>query len=232
MTDFEWGFVRLDAGIQELRQIRHRLMNCRIGALFYIGVLCMGQPNIQNHFAIPPKIHLKTVALQGANHCIGRTGATPSQDASLADGLEPPSARSRAASHWQILAGPYVSFVRASAKAAHISPVLVAAVIYVENGGDFVGSATRVSSAGAIGVMQLEPVTAWDVLRVNPWQAASNIAGGARFLHDLLKQFHGNVRLALMAYNAGPTLIARGGRPAMAVRYAYKVLQLIKTVRF
>ncbi len=29
MTDFEWGFVRLDAGIQELRQIRHRLMNRR-----------------------------------------------------------------------------------------------------------------------------------------------------------------------------------------------------------
>lgn len=208
-----------------------------IGASFYIGVLCMGQPNIQNHFAIPPKIHRKTVALQGANHRIGRTsptsGASPSQDASLAGGK--PCGRLEVAvctSHWQTLAGPYVSFVRASAKAAHISPVLVAAVIYVENGGDFVGSATRVSSAGAIGVMQLEPVTAWDVLRVNPWQAASNIAGGARFLHELLKQFHGNVRLALMAYNAGPTLIARGGRPAMAVRYAYKVLQLIKTVRF
>lgn len=126
----------------------------------------------------------------------------------------------------QKLAGPYASLVIASARANHVSPALVAAVVQVENGGNFVGSATRVSSAGAIGVMQLEPKTAWDTLRVNPWQAASNIAGGARFLHELLERFHHNVRLALMAYNAGPTLIACGGRPAAAVWYANRVMHL------
>lgn len=128
------------------------------------------------------------------------------------------------------LAGPYAALVRHAAKKAHISPVLVAAVVYVENGGNFQGSATRVSSAGAIGVMQLEPVTAWDVLRVNPWQAPSNIEGGTRFLSMLIQRFDGNRRLALMAYNAGPTLIANGGRPAMAVRYANEVLQLTREV--
>lgn len=130
----------------------------------------------------------------------------------------------------QKLAGPYASLVMASARANHVSPALVAAVVQVENGGNFAGSATRVSSAGAIGVMQLEPKTAWDTLRVNPWQAASNIAGGARFLHELIERFHHNVRLALMAYNAGPTLIACGGRPAAAVWYANRVLQLSREV--
>lgn len=126
----------------------------------------------------------------------------------------------------QKLAGPYASLVMSSARANHVPPALVAAVVQVENGGDFVGSATRVSSAGAIGVMQLEPTTAWGVLRVNPWQAASNIAGGARYLHELIERFHHNVRLALMAYNAGPTLIASGGRPAAAVWYANRVMHL------
>lgn len=131
----------------------------------------------------------------------------------------------------QGLAGPYAALVIASAKANHLPPALVAAVVQVENGGNFKGSATRVSSAGAIGVMQLEPTTAWDVLRVNPWQAPSNIAGGSHFLHELIERFHNNVRLALMAYNAGPTLIAQGARPTEAVWYANKVMRLAEGVK-
>lgn len=123
------------------------------------------------------------------------------------------------------LAGPYAHLALAAARKAHVPPKLVAAVIHVENGGNFHGSATRVSSAGAIGVMQLEPNTAWNMLRVNPWNARQNIDGGARYLAMMLRQFHGDVRLALMAYNAGPTWIANGGRPMAAVRYAKKVMR-------
>lgn len=123
------------------------------------------------------------------------------------------------------LAGPYAQMVLAAASKAHVSPKLVAAVIQVENGGNFRGSSTRVSSAGAIGVMQLEPVTAWNTLRVNPWNARQNIDGGARYLARMLQRFHGNVRLGLMAYNAGPTAIARGGRPFAAVAYAKEVMR-------
>lgn len=124
------------------------------------------------------------------------------------------------------LAGPYARQVRIAAHKAHVPSVLVAAVVYVENGGDFQGSTTRVSPAGAIGVMQLEPATAWDVLHVNPWQAQSNIDGGAKFLHQLLRLFHGNTRLALEAYNAGPTLVANGGQPYAAIQYAQRVIEL------
>ncbi len=123
------------------------------------------------------------------------------------------------------LAGPYAHLVLTAALQAHIPAKLVAAVVQVENGGDFHGSATRVSSAGAIGVMQLEPNTAWNLLRVNPWNARQNIDGGARYLAMMLRQFHGNVRLALMAYNAGPTWIANGGRPFAAVAYAKEVIR-------
>ncbi len=130
--------------------------------------------------------------------------------------------------HWlQIrkLAGPYAKTVLAAARKVHLSARLLAAVLQVENGGDFQGSATRVSSAGAIGVMQLEPRTAWDVLRVNPWQATQNITGGARYLKMLLQRFHGKIRLALEAYNAGPTFIANGGRLEQANDYAREVLR-------
>ena len=123
------------------------------------------------------------------------------------------------------LAGPYAHLALAAARKAHVPPKLVAAVIHVENGGNFHGSTTRVSSAGAIGVMQLEPATAWNLLRVNPWNARQNIDGGARYLAMMLRRFHGDVRLALMAYNAGPTWIANGGRPFAAVAYAKEVIR-------
>lgn len=132
----------------------------------------------------------------------------------------------------QQLAGPYAHMVKSAAKKVHVPPVLVAAVVYVENGGNFYGSANRVSSAGAIGVMQLEPSTAWGTLRVNPWIPKENIQGGAHFIAMLLKQFGGNQRLALMAYNAGPGAIASGFRPPMAVAYAQTVLRDAYSHRF
>jgi soluble lytic murein transglycosylase-like protein len=65
-----------------------------------------------------------------------------------------------------------------ASKQAHVPSRLVTAVVQVENGGDFIGSAHRVSSAGAIGVMQLEPATAWGALHVNPWDVRENIEIG------------------------------------------------------
>ena len=132
--------------------------------------------------------------------------------------------------HLENLAGPYAHLVRVAAKKAHVPARLVAAVVYVENGGDFYGSAHRVSPAGAIGVMQIMPTTARDVLRVNPWNPVENIDGGAKYLSYLVKQFHGNLRLAVMAYNAGPACIAQGYRPQAAVQYAQRVLALVEDV--
>ncbi|MHB1632404.1 MAG: transglycosylase SLT domain-containing protein [Acidithiobacillus sp.] len=123
------------------------------------------------------------------------------------------------------LAGKWTKDVLHAARKAHISPRLVASVLHVENRGEINESAHRVSSAGAIGPMQLMPATAWDDLRVNPWNPRENINGGAQYLASLIRQFGGSKRLALIAYNAGPGAVAGGARPECAVLYADAVLR-------
>src|SRR5579864_3588444 len=59
-----------------------------------------------------------------------------------------------------------------------------------------------VSSAGAIGVMQLMPATA-DQLGVDPTDPLQNIQGGISYLAQMYQQF-GDWSLALAAYNWGP----------------------------
>lgn len=125
------------------------------------------------------------------------------------------------------LAGMYADTVENAAKNAHVSPVLVAAVLHVESG-SYHNSAHLVSSSGAIGPMQLMPATAWDTLNVNPWNPVQNINGGARLLHKLISTFHGNTRLALVAYNAGPTITAAGHAPKHAWAYARTVLSYVR----
>jgi soluble lytic murein transglycosylase-like protein len=70
-----------------------------------------------------------------------------------------------------------------------------------------------VSPRGAIGLAQLMPDTARS-LGVNPHDPRANLRGGAIYLRRMLDRF-GDVRTALMAYNWGPTNVARwikGGR--------------------
>jgi hypothetical protein len=64
-----------------------------------------------------------------------------------------------------------------------------------------------VSSAGAQGVMQLEPATARAMGVTNPFDPAQNIAGGVRYLAQLISRFSGDLVKAVAAYDWGPTSV-------------------------
>ena len=94
--------------------------------------------------------------------------------------------------------------VAAAATRYGLAPELVDTVARQESG----YRPQVVSSAGAIGIMQLMPATARS-LGVDPWDPVANINGGAAYLRALLDQFDGRVDLALAAYNAGPSAVKR-----------------------
>lgn len=62
---------------------------------------------------------------------------------------------------------------------------------------------TAISSAGAIGVMQLMPATAAQY-GADPYNTTQNIDAGVHYLAYLLGQFGGDQTKTLAAYNAGP----------------------------
>ena len=62
--------------------------------------------------------------------------------------------------------------------------------------------------------MQLMPATQRKLKVSDPFDPATNIKGGTRYLADLLLEFNGDITLAAAAYNAGPTAVRKyGGVP-------------------
>lgn len=104
-----------------------------------------------------------------------------------------------------------------AARAAHLSPALVAAVAWRES--NF--RSNRVSRAGAEGEMQLMPATA-KYVGVNPAKPDENLRGGAAYLRRLLDHYQGDLTRTLAAYNAGPGAVDRhGGAPPYKETEAY-----------
>jgi soluble lytic murein transglycosylase-like protein len=107
------------------------------------------------------------------------------------------------------------------ARSAHVSGLqskLVNAMIRAESHGD----PSAISRAGAQGLMQLMPDTAATYGVLDAFDPQQNVAGGCRYMHDLLVRYHHNVPLALAAYNAGPgTVDAVHGIPNFSETRAY-----------
>lgn len=95
--------------------------------------------------------------------------------------------------------------IKKHAKENGIDPNLLAGLIKQESG----GKPRIVSKAGAMGLTQLMPETARQLGVKDPFDPGQNIAGGAKYLKMMLDKFGGNEKLALAAYNAGPSAVKK-----------------------
>jgi soluble lytic murein transglycosylase len=101
----------------------------------------------------------------------------------------------------------HASIIREQAAAKRLDPALIAGVIYAESKFD-----PRPSSAGAQGLMQILPATAYYLAHLSGGARFTasdlgtprvNVAYGSYYLRYLLDHYGGNQMLALAAYNGG-----------------------------
>ena len=96
----------------------------------------------------------------------------------------------------------YRAFIEEASAQYGLDPDLIRAVIQAESS----FRTDLVSSAGAQGLMQLMPQYMGGYGVTDAFDPRQNIMGGAAELADYLNQF-GDLRVALAAYNAGPTRV-------------------------
>ena len=109
-----------------------------------------------------------------------------------------------------------------------VNPSLVKAVIHAESG----YNPNAVSSKGASGLMQLMPNTAKSLKVADRFNPKDNVEGGVKYLRFLLDTFRGDVSLAVAAYNAGLSNVAKyGGIPPYneTRTYVNRVLSYMKS---
>jgi len=97
--------------------------------------------------------------------------------------------------------------VQEAGKTANVTPSVALAVAKIESG----FRPHVVSSAGAIGVMQIMPKTGRDVFglsRTELFDPAINIRAGVTFLDQLITRYGGRIDLALSHYNGGSRVTA------------------------
>jgi len=122
----------------------------------------------------------------------------------------------------------FEQIIKTSSDKYGVSASLIKAVIHAESG----YNPNAVSHKGASGLMQLMPGTAKSLKVSNSFDPKDNVEGGVKYLRFLLDTFRGDVSLALAAYNAGLSKVAKfGGIPPYAETRTYvnRVLSYMQT---
>lgn len=112
------------------------------------------------------------------------------------------------------------TIISESLKTTYVQPSLALAVAETE-------SSFRphvVSHAGAVGVMQIMPATAFGLYKTRRtalFDPRTNIRIGVQFLDHLIKKYNGRVDLALSHYNGGSAVIKNGSARVLPYTRGY-----------
>lgn len=115
---------------------------------------------------------------------------------------------SKKALGWTTGSSKIDGFIRQSGAKYGVDPYLIFCVMEQES--HF--NSRAVSPKGARGLMQLMPGTSARLGVRRPSDPAQNVAGGTRYLKQLLEKFDGRIDLVLASYNAGEGAVLRFGR--------------------
>ncbi|MBC7766009.1 MAG: lytic transglycosylase domain-containing protein [Hyphomonadaceae bacterium] len=104
-------------------------------------------------------------------------------------------------------ASSFNSIIKSASQKYQVDDSLVRAVVKTESG----FNPQSLSSAGAMGLMQLMPNTAAGLGVTNAYDPEQNIDGGVRYLKQMMDLYHGDEKMALAAYNCGMGTLKRLG---------------------
>ena len=179
----------------------------------------------ESFFSIAQRYHVSPWRLARANRLSLMATIVPGQRLRLPPGAHTGSLERRStavSSEARSTAGP---------PTYGVDPKLARALAWMESG----FQQDVVSSAGAIGVMQLLPET-WEWVdtlllgEVTPRNYEGNVRAGVRYLRWQLDQFGGDVKLALAGYYQGARAVRERGLFEDTKQYVSVILQLYGSV--
>jgi len=112
------------------------------------------------------------------------------------------------------------TIISESLKTTYVRPSLALAVAETES--NF--RPHVVSHAGAVGVMQIMPATAFGLYKIGRaalFDPRTNIRIGVRFLDHLIKKYNGRIDLALSHYNGGSAVMKNGSARVLPYTRSY-----------
>ncbi|MEZ5796196.1 MAG: lytic transglycosylase domain-containing protein [Paracoccaceae bacterium] len=152
-----------------------------------------------------------------------KSGRFPAAMAALSQGPAGAQVAAPRLQSMQTIAEVYGKDILGATVGTDVSPALVLAVMGIESA----GRKDAISTAGAVGLMQLIPATAERFGVTDSKDPEQNIKGGVAYLDWLMKEFDHDPLMVLAAYNAGEGAVkANQGVPPYAETrdYVPKVL--------